>query len=47
MKLATEKDVKMIIKVPAYLHKKIKIMSAKTEKSMHLIIIEALKENIK
>ena len=47
MKLNVEADKKMIIRIPATLHRKIKILSAETMKSMNLIIIETLRNNIK
>lgn len=42
-----EKDKKLMLFLPTFLHKKIKVLSAKTEKSMNLIIVEILKKNIK
>jgi predicted HicB family RNase H-like nuclease len=42
-----EKDKKLMLFLPPELHKRIKVQSAKTEKSMNLIILEILREKIK
>jgi|GEM_PF-3992951 len=41
-----EPDKKLILTLPAYLHKQIKIRSAKTSKSMNLLIVEAVKKSL-
>lgn len=44
MKLKIPRDKVLTIRLPEYLYKIIRMKSAKTYKSMNLLVIEALKE---
>jgi hypothetical protein len=46
MKIKIEKDKRMIITLPYYLHKDLKLKSVETVKSMNLLIVEAIKKSL-